>query len=110
MRLIEGAALVGALVAASGMLAGCDAQSQNGAVAEVEEAVTEIREAVGDVKPPAAAVNEPATPEADSGELQIGSMAPGFELPGSDGNTHTLADYQGQYVAIAFFPKAFTGG
>jgi peroxiredoxin Q/BCP len=40
----------------------------------------------------------------------VGDPAPDFTLPGSDGVTHTLADLRGQYVVIAFFPKAFTGG
>ncbi|MBC7816710.1 MAG: redoxin domain-containing protein, partial [Planctomycetaceae bacterium] len=29
---------------------------------------------------------------------------------GSDGKTHTLADYKGRTVVLAWFPKAFTGG
>ena len=40
----------------------------------------------------------------------VGDAAPDFRLPGSDGNEHALANYRGQYVVIAFFPKAFTGG
>ena len=43
-------------------------------------------------------------------ELGPGDMAPAFELPGSDGQTHSLADYQGRTVVLAWFPKAFTGG
>ena len=42
--------------------------------------------------------------------LMPGDAAPPFELPGSDGNTHRLADYAGQTVILAWFPKAFTGG
>lgn len=42
--------------------------------------------------------------------LAPGDPAPPFELPGSDGNTHSLADYQGRTVVLAWFPKAFTGG
>jgi peroxiredoxin Q/BCP len=41
---------------------------------------------------------------------QVGDPAPDFTLPGSDGAEHTLSDYRGRYVVIAFFPKAFTGG
>lgn len=41
---------------------------------------------------------------------QVGDEAPNFSLPGSDGNTHTLAEMRGQYVVVAFFPKAFTSG
>ena len=35
---------------------------------------------------------------------------PAFSLPGSDGKTHTLAQYKGRAVVLAWFPKAFTGG
>ena len=43
-------------------------------------------------------------------DLAPGDTAPPFELPGSDGKTHRLADYQGRTVVLAWFPKAFTGG
>jgi thioredoxin-dependent peroxiredoxin len=43
-------------------------------------------------------------------ELTIGDPAPAFALQGSDGKTHRLADYRGQTVVLAWFPKAFTGG
>jgi len=43
-------------------------------------------------------------------DLEVGDAAPAFSLPGSDGKTHTLADYAGQAVVVAWFPKAFTGG
>ena len=43
-------------------------------------------------------------------ELKVGDMAPAFSLPGSDGQTHSLSDYQGKTVVLAWFPKAFTGG
>ena len=42
--------------------------------------------------------------------LMPGDVAPAFELPGSDGKTHRLADYAGKTVVLAWFPKAFTGG
>lgn len=42
---------------------------------------------------------------------QAGDAAPAFSLPGSDGTTHTLADFKGKKaVVLAWFPKAFTGG
>lgn len=41
----------------------------------------------------------------------VGDVAPGFRLVGSDGQTHTLADFKDkQAVVLAWFPKAFTGG
>ena len=44
-------------------------------------------------------------------ELKVGDMAPDFTLQGTDGKTHSLADYVGkQAVVVAWFPAAFTGG
>jgi peroxiredoxin Q/BCP len=41
----------------------------------------------------------------------VGRVAPAFSLPGSDGKSHSLADFKGkQAVVLAWFPKAFTGG
>jgi peroxiredoxin Q/BCP len=45
-----------------------------------------------------------------SANLKVGDRAPAFSLPGSDGKTHSLADYKGKTVVLAWFPKAFTGG
>jgi len=46
-----------------------------------------------------------------AGGPQVGDAAPAFSLPGSDGATHTLADFAGKKaVVLAWFPKAFTGG
>jgi len=42
--------------------------------------------------------------------LEPGDAAPPFSLPGSDGKTHSLSDYAGKTVVLAWFPKAFTGG
>jgi peroxiredoxin Q/BCP len=47
---------------------------------------------------------------ASGGELNPGDTAPEFTMPGSDGKTHSLSDYKGQVVVLAWFPKAFTGG
>lgn len=60
----------------------------------------------------AAAVDAAVEGGSDSGAdvIEVGSQAPGFELPGSDGATHQLSGYAGQHVVLAFFPKAFTGG
>lgn len=44
-------------------------------------------------------------------DLKPGDPAPPFALPGSDGRTYRLSDYQGkQAVVLAWFAKAFTGG
>ena len=44
-------------------------------------------------------------------ELKVGDDAPNFTLKGSDGKTHTLAEFKGKSaVVLAWFPKAFTGG
>jgi hypothetical protein len=44
-------------------------------------------------------------------EPRLGDPAPRFELPGSDGRVHRLADSLGlRPVVLAWFPKAFTGG
>jgi thioredoxin-dependent peroxiredoxin len=44
-------------------------------------------------------------------ELRVGDPAPPFALPGSDGRTYRLSDYQGkQAVVLAWFAKAFTSG
>ena len=45
-----------------------------------------------------------------SADLKVGDLAPDFTLPGSDGKSHKLSSYRGKYVAIAWFPAAFTGG
>jgi peroxiredoxin Q/BCP len=47
---------------------------------------------------------------ASAAELAVGDAAPGFDLQGSDGNRHRLADHRGRMVVLAWFPKAFTGG
>ncbi|MFT4718957.1 MAG: peroxiredoxin Q/BCP [Candidatus Azotimanducaceae bacterium] len=48
---------------------------------------------------------------ASATELHVGDVAPAFNLQGSDGHSHTLEEFHNkQYVVIAFFPKAHTGG
>ncbi|HZH55734.1 MAG TPA: redoxin domain-containing protein, partial [Burkholderiaceae bacterium] len=43
--------------------------------------------------------------------LEVGDMAPDFQLPGADGKTYRLSDYtHKQAVVIAWFPKANTYG
>jgi hypothetical protein len=45
-----------------------------------------------------------------SAVLNVGDPAPAFKLPGSDGKVHSLGDFKGTTVVLAWFPKAFTGG
>lgn len=42
--------------------------------------------------------------------IQEGQPAPDFSLAGSDGKTHTLADYAGKMVVVYFYPKDDTPG
>ena len=42
--------------------------------------------------------------------LNIGTIAPNFELKDQDGVIHTLNDYKGKKLVIYFFPKAETPG
>ncbi len=45
------------------------------------------------------------------GAATVGSEAPPFSRPASNGQTLSLAQYKGKKtVVLAFFPKAFTGG
>ena len=39
-----------------------------------------------------------------------GTMAPDFDLPGSDGKRHKLKDYKGKIVVVYFYPKDDTPG
>jgi peroxiredoxin Q/BCP len=39
-----------------------------------------------------------------------GKKAPDFNLPGSDGKTHSLKDYKGKTVVLYFYPKDDTPG
>jgi hypothetical protein len=53
----------------------------------------------------------PATAPAPVLTVKAGDTAPAFSLQGSDGKTHTLADFTGRKaVVLAWYPKAFTGG
>jgi len=40
----------------------------------------------------------------------VGDPAPDWTMLGSDGQQYTLSQLRGQYVVVAFFPKAFTTG
>jgi len=50
------------------------------------------------------------TPLSAHAEPGVGDLAPDWTLPGSDGKSYTLSQLRGQWVVVAFFPKAFTGG
>jgi thioredoxin-dependent peroxiredoxin len=60
--------------------------------------------------PPTSAA-QTSSAQTSSAELAVGDVAPDFRLAGSDGQYYSLAQFRDQqYVVIAFFPKAFTGG
>src|SRR5436190_4994784 len=42
------------------------------------------------------------------GRVGVGDRAPSFELAGTGGGTHWLADYAGRWVILAFYPGDFT--
>ncbi len=42
--------------------------------------------------------------------LQEGVRAPEFSLPDQHGNPVSLRDYQGRWLVLWWFPKAFTAG
>ncbi len=46
----------------------------------------------------------------DTARLAPGDKAPAFRLPDADGNTVSLADYQGRRVVVYFYPAASTPG
>jgi peroxiredoxin Q/BCP len=58
-----------------------------------------------------AALTVAAAAQAPAAMLKVGDPAPDFTMQGSDGKTHSLADYRGkQAVVLAWFPKAFSQG
>lgn len=53
----------------------------------------------------------PATPApAETGGLQVGDVAPAFKLPGSGGETLSLAGFKGKKLVLYFYPKDDTSG
>jgi len=50
------------------------------------------------------------TGAAAAGDLNVGDSAPDFTLPATDGRTYSLDQMKGQWVVLAWFPKAFTAG
>jgi peroxiredoxin Q/BCP len=41
-------------------------------------------------------------------KVDVGDLAPDFELPGTGGRTYRLADYRGRKLVLAFYPGDFT--
>lgn len=59
----------------------------------------------------AAAPAPPAAPSSPASSLPaVGSAAPAFSLPSSQGRTISLSDYAGKTVVLYFYPKADTPG
>jgi len=53
----------------------------------------------------------PAAAQTPAVELKVGDQAPDFTLQATDGKTYGLSkDLKGRWVALAWFPKAFTAG
>ena len=42
--------------------------------------------------------------------LEVGQVAPDFELPDADGKIHKLSDYRGQKIVLYFYPRDNTAG
>ncbi len=45
-----------------------------------------------------------------TGQLSVGDTAPEFNLPDAQGSMHKLADYQGKWLVLYFYPKDNTPG
>ena len=43
-------------------------------------------------------------------ELKVGDKAPNFALQDQNNITHTLSDYEGQWLVLYFYPKDDTPG
>ena len=67
--------------------------------------------ACGVLASPAAAQTTSSTASTTTAELKVGDPAPDFTLPATDGKTYSLSgNLKGRWVALAWFPKAFTAG
>lgn len=73
-------------------------------------ALTAFVTASAQAQTPQPSQQEQQPPPQYTAVLNVGDQAPDFKLPGSDGKTHSLSDYKGKTVVLAWFPKAFTGG
>ena len=47
---------------------------------------------------------------AHAADVEVGQPAPAFALPDESGRIHTLEQYRGKLLILAFYPKDFTGG
>lgn len=90
-------------------LAGCDSGASAVSSTAADTADDSVSSAIVSA-PIAVETAQAADSAAPAAGISVGSPAPDFELPGSDGQNHRLSDYAGQHVVLAFFPKAFTGG
>ena len=60
---------------------------------------------------PAAAQGTAPASTTPAVELKVSDQAPDFTLQATDGKTYSLSkDLKGRWVALAWFPKAFTAG
>ena len=58
-----------------------------------------------------AVAQAPQAQRSEQPELKVGDPAPAFALNNQDGRAVRSADFVGkQWIALAFFPKAKTGG
>jgi len=56
------------------------------------------------------AVAAPLVAQQPAVELRVGDRAPAFSLIGTDGQMHTLSEYQGKHLVLAWYPAAGTPG
>ncbi len=68
------------------------------------------KKAAATTKKKAPAKKAAATASKATSALTVGAPAPAFSLAGSDGTTHTLAQYRGRPVVLFFYPKDNTPG
>lgn len=44
------------------------------------------------------------------GSIQIGDIAPDFQVQATSGENVKISDFKGKWVVLFFYPKAFTSG
>lgn len=45
-----------------------------------------------------------------AGSIQIGDVAPDFQVQATNGKNVKISDYRGKWVVLFFYSKAFTSG